>query len=81
MLKESPCRQRGLNSEPLGYNDLESATLSLRQQDTFIHCASKTHSKIGTGKKGTEKRAQENWAQEKRAQENWAQEKRAQVKN
>ena len=27
-LKESPCRQRGLNSEPLGYNDLESATLS-----------------------------------------------------
>ena len=25
---ESPCRQRGLNSEPLGYNDLESATLS-----------------------------------------------------
>ena len=28
MLKESPCRQRGLNSEPLGYNDFELATLS-----------------------------------------------------
>ena len=26
--RKSPCRQRGLNSAPLGYNDLESATLS-----------------------------------------------------
>ena len=28
LLKESPCRQRGLNSEPLGYNGPESATIA-----------------------------------------------------
>ena len=28
LLKESPCRQRGLNSKPLGYNGPESVTLA-----------------------------------------------------
>ena len=39
LLKESPCRQRGLNSAPLGYNDLESATLSTAPA-RHIRCAS-----------------------------------------
>ena len=29
LLKEGPCRQQGLNSEPLGYNGPESVTLSI----------------------------------------------------
>ena len=35
MLKESPCRQRGLNSEPLGYNDLESVISKLKNKKSY----------------------------------------------
>ena len=37
MLKESPCRQRGLNSEPLGYNGPESVTLATVPARHTIH--------------------------------------------
>ena len=51
MLKESPCRQLGLNSEPLGYNDFESATLSTApaRHTTMYSSTILIHSKLIVG--------------------------------
>ena len=37
-LKESPCRQQGLNSEPLGYNGPESATIATAPARHIVSC-------------------------------------------